>query len=90
MESGDIMEAETLCRKCLRINEKIYGTKHHEIVRSAMNLCYVHPVGENYDDKRKAFLEHCLAINTRRNGIDDSITATVNASLAVLHSGISN
>jgi hypothetical protein len=43
-----------------------------------------------HDDERKHLLEHCLAMNIRRCGINGRDTAIVNEGLEKLHGGMAN
>jgi tetratricopeptide (TPR) repeat protein len=85
VEGGNIMEAEMLCRKSLRIKEKICGTNDTATINSRITLSNILQVNGTHDDERKDLLEQCLAINIRRNGSNDRTTGIVNAGLANLH-----
>jgi hypothetical protein len=90
IEGGDIMEAEMLGRKSLRINEILHGANHSETVHSRITLANILQVNGNHDDERKSLLEQCLAINIRRLGINNGNTAVLNDDLANLHEEIAS
>jgi hypothetical protein len=57
VEGGDIMEAEMLCKKSLRIKEKIHGPNGRPIVNTKILLSNILQEIGNHDDERKKLLE---------------------------------
>jgi hypothetical protein len=90
VESGYIMEAEMLCKKSLRIKEKLHGANHFVTVNSKICLINIPSMKGNHDDERNFLMEQCLAINIRRLGINDMDVGTVTAGLANLHEEIAS
>jgi hypothetical protein len=88
VEGGDIMEAEMLCRKALRIKEKIHGANQGMTVNTRVHLSNILSVRGIHDNERERLLQQCLAINIRVFGINGSDTAMITKGLENLHSGI--
>jgi tetratricopeptide (TPR) repeat protein len=83
VEGGNIVEAEMLSRKALRIIEKIHGVDSTATKR--VHLSDILSVEGNHDDERKSLLEECLTINIRLFGINGGDTQGANSALAYFH-----
>jgi hypothetical protein len=91
LEGGDIIEAEMLARKSLRIKEVILGHDNYMTCLIKITLTNVLQVRGDHYDESKALLEECLAINLKRyGGDDDGHVASMNEGLANLHREISD
>jgi hypothetical protein len=81
----DILEAEVLSRKALRIIERIYGRTHIIVNRNLSTLSEILNLKEGHDAERKCLLERCLASGIQNNSTDSDDIAIGNHKLAMLH-----
>lgn len=68
VEGGDLLEAEMLSRKSLRICEKFYGRNHFTAVSILSTLSNILRLKGGHDDEVKSLLEQCrtITISDRR------------------------
>jgi hypothetical protein len=87
LEGGDIVEAEMLARKSLRILEATFGSD--DICTIKVLLSNILQIRGDRNNERKALLEQCLAYQLKRYGGDVGNVAKLNEGLANLHRDIS-
>jgi tetratricopeptide (TPR) repeat protein len=90
LEGGDIVEAEMLARKSLRIKEATFGPDNYMTCPIKIILSNLLQVRGDRNYERKALLEECLTIYLKRCGGDAHVVASMNEDLANLHHKISD
>jgi hypothetical protein len=84
-EGGDVVEAEMLARKCIRIKEKVFGVDHVMIVETLNDFFCILQLKENSDDKSIELLEKCLAISVKFSSVNNNFVPKFNFKLAEIH-----
>jgi tetratricopeptide (TPR) repeat protein len=89
-EDGDIVEAEMLARKSLRIKEGIHGVNHSLTCTVKITLSNILQRKTGGNEERKSLLEQTLASFVKSEGDDGEFVARVNSGLACLHCDIAD
>lgn len=89
-KGGDIMEAEKLARKAVRIVSKEFGPDSDKVGGPLGNLCDVLTVVGSHDDEVKKSYERCIAMFVRCDGPDGDNVAQFTYKLAIFLSNNSN
>jgi tetratricopeptide (TPR) repeat protein len=85
-KDGDIVEAEMLARKSLRIMQKIYGSNTSNTCPDKITLSNILSAKcGNHENERKSLLEQCLASYVKLQAGDGNFVARANDGLAKVH-----
>lgn len=87
---GDIVEAEMLSRKALRIMTGIHGSNHFVTSSVKIELSNILGHSSNSNDERKALLEQTLPSFIKLQGNNGDFVAKVNNGLGNVHNDIAN
>lgn len=84
---GDLVEAEMLVRKALRIKERIYNPNHRVLTSPLSILAAILERKDNNDDNGEKIdlLERRLAIKMRSEGVDTGDVVKANMTLTKIH-----
>lgn len=89
-ECGNLEKAESLCRKSLRIFERIYSHNTFPTAFALLTLSDILIEKGNHDDEIKDALQRVLAIFIKKFGTDADSVSSINYKLANFHVSLSN
>lgn len=86
-ECGNIVEAEMLARKALRILQRIHGSRW-KTLNALTTLSQILLFKGNCNTERQELLEQILTIDTQTDGVNSRNVAIANGSLAAHHHNV--